>query len=138
MPTPGIVTTNGICAAPPPPETGHKITGGGRLFPNVSFGFVAKDTPLNGALQYQDPDFMGGIKVHSQNGIASVTFAPPCATFDGSAKLNQQPGYSFRVTACDMANPGAGKDTFTIHVFGPNGFFYSKEGTLTEGNIVLH
>ena len=54
-------------ATPPPAETGHKITGGGRLGPDVNFGFVAKETPMNGALSYHDNS--ANVDVHSSGGI---------------------------------------------------------------------
>ena len=126
----------GICAGTPPPEVGNKITGGGRLGAPVNFGFIAKDTPLNGALEYQDDD--ANLNVHSSNGIDSLTFMGNCASFTGNAKVNGQLGYRFRVNACDMAEPGTGKDTFSIEVTGPLMFSYMKQGTITDGNIQMH
>ncbi len=138
MANPNIVTT-ATCAGPPPPEVGNKITGGGRLGSPVNFGFIAKDTPLNGALEYQDDSFgTSGLKVHSSNGIDSITFSGNCASFTGDARVNQQPGYRFRVSACDNAEPGAGKDTFSLSVTGPNNFSYSNGGVITDGNIQIH
>jgi len=136
---PGIVTS-GPCAGtitPPPPETGRKITGGGRLGPDVNFGFVAKETPLNGALSYHDQS--QNLDVKSSGGIDSILFSGNCATFKGNAKVNGQPGYRFSVNACDNADPGVGKDTFGIGVTGPNNFVYSKgPAPITEGNISMH
>jgi hypothetical protein len=127
----------GICAGPPPPEVGNKITGGGRLGAPVNFGFIAKDTPLNGALEYQDDNAPGGaINVHSSNGIDSLTFMGNCASFTGNAKKNGQLGYRFRVNACDNGDPGT-SDTFSISVTGPN-FSYSNGGIITDGNIQAH
>jgi hypothetical protein len=134
MANPGIVTT-GFCAVGPG-EPGPSMTGGGRLGPNVNFGFIAKANPLNGALEYQDQ--AAGLNVHSSNGITSVTFTDTCANFNGNAKVNGQPGYTFRVSACDLAEPGAGKDTFNIDVTGPNSFSYHNGGTITDGNIQAH
>jgi hypothetical protein len=128
----GIVTT-GPCAGtttPPPAETGRKITGGGRLGPDVSFGFVAKETPLNGALSYHDQ--AKDLDVESSGGIDSILFSGNCATFKGNAKVNGQPGYRFSVNACDNADPGAGKDTFEIGVTGPNKL------CLLEGTSAYH
>jgi hypothetical protein len=134
------ISTNGTCAGtttPPPPETGRKITGGGRLGPDVSFGFVAKETPLNGALSYHDQS--QNLDVKSSGGIDSIVFSGNCATFKGNAKVNGQPGYRFSVNACDNGDPGAGKDTFGIGVTGPNNFVYSKgPAPITEGNIQMH
>jgi len=135
--TPGIVTTGSCAGTNLPPETGRKITGGGRIGNPVTFGFIAKESPQNGALEYQDDS--ATLKVHSSGGIDSLTFAGNCATFTGNAKVNGQSGYRFRANACDVANPGAGKDTFGITVTGPNGFSYSKPPTpITEGNIQMH
>jgi hypothetical protein len=135
--TAGIVTTGACAGTALPPEAGRKITGGGHLGPDVTFGFIAKETPLNGALSYQDQS--QDLKVHSSGGIDSVTFAGNCATFTGNAKVNEQNGYRFRVNACDVATPGAGKDTFGITVTGPGGFSYSKgPAPITEGNIQNH
>jgi hypothetical protein len=39
--------------------------------------------------------------------------------------------------ACDNGEPGVGKDTLDISVSG-NGLSYSREGTLTGGNLQLH
>ncbi len=136
MTNPNIVSVNvGTCAGVPPPEVGNKITGGGRLGTPVNFGFIAKDTPLNGALSYHDDN--ANLDVHSSNGIDSLTFSVNCASFTGNAKVNQQPGYRFRVSACDNADPGAGKDTFFISVTGPNSS-YSNRGFITSGDIQIH
>jgi len=79
--------------------------------------------------------------------VASAKNAPPvpppatfnvnCGTFTGAANVNQQPGYRFQVTACDVAEPGAGKDTFRIDLTGPGGFSYSRQGTISEGNVQI-
>lgn len=131
---PNIVTT-GACASPQA-EVGRRITGGGRLGSPVNFGFIAKETPLNGALQYRDDSV--ALDVHSANGIDSVTFTGSCGTFTGNAKVNGELGYRFRAQACDAADPGAGKDSFQIQVTGPNGFSYQKGGTLTGGDVHMH
>jgi len=131
-PAPGIVTT-GACAGGAPPEAARKVTGGGRLGTPVNFGLIAKESPLNGALQYQDDG--AALKAHSQNGIDSVTFSGSCATFTGNARVNDQNGYRFSVRACDVADPGARRDTLSVDLTGPPGFAYHKEGTLTDGNI---
>jgi hypothetical protein len=142
----GSVVTTGSCAGspPPPPPGAEKITGGGRIAsqtPGITanFGFVAKNDPPNASLSYHDDGATGGsIDVHSSNvTVPTVTFSGNCATFKGSAKVNQQPGYNYNVNACDNGEPGAGKDTFFISVTGPN-FSYSNGGLITEGNIQIH
>jgi hypothetical protein len=104
--------------------------------PNVTFGFIANETPQNGALNYQDQSM--SLKVHSSGGIDSLTFAGNCATFTGNAKVNEQPGYRFRVNACDVDTSGAGKDTFGITVTGPNVNYMKGPQPITEGNIQMH
>lgn len=140
MANPNILPAKGgTCAGVPPPEGGNKITGGGRLGVSANFGFIAKDTPLKGALSYHDDNAPGGaIDVHSSNGIDSLTFQGTCGSFTGNAKVNQNPGYRFRVTACDNGEPGPGQDTFSITVTGPNNFSYSNSGPITDGNIQFH
>jgi hypothetical protein len=135
QPIGGIVTTGTCAGTQLPPEAGRKITGGGRLGPDVNFGFVAKESPLNGALSYHDQG--RDVDVHSSGGIDSITFSGNCASFTGNGKVNGQTGYRFRVDACDNGEPGAGRDTFAISVTGPN-FSYTNGGVLTEGNIQLH
>ena len=112
---------------------GSKISGKGMLPAAATFGFIAKSTPLNGALQYQD----GGasLKARSSNGIDSLTFSGRCGTFTGNAKINDQPGYRFRIQACDNTDSGTGQDTFSIDFAGPNGFAYHNGGTISDGNI---
>jgi hypothetical protein len=136
QPTSGIATS-GVCAGTQlPPETGAKITGGGHLGPEVNFGFIAKQTPLNGALSYRDQ--AQSVDVHSSGGIDSLTFSGSCASFTGNAKVNGNAGYRFRVDACDNAPPGTPGDTFAIKVTGPNNFSYTNGGPLTGGDIQAH
>ncbi len=93
----------------------------------------------NASLSYHDDGATGGsIDVHSANtSVPSVTFQGNCGTFKGDAKVNQKPGYTYTVDACDNHDSGAGKDTFSITVSGPM-FFYTNSGTLTNGNIQIH
>jgi hypothetical protein len=136
QPSSGIATS-GVCAGTQlPPGTGAKITGGGRLGPEVNFGFIANQTPLNGALSYRDQ--AQSVDVHSSGGIDSLTFSGNCASFTGNAKVNGTAGYRFSVDACDNAPPGTPGDTFAIKVTGPNNFSYTNGGPLTEGDIQLH
>jgi len=69
--------------------------------------------------------------------VPSVTFQGDCWTSKGDAKVNQKPGYTYTVNACDNAKPDAGKDTFFISVTGPN-FSYSNGGVITSGNIQIY
>jgi Bacterial pre-peptidase C-terminal domain len=126
---------------PPPPPPGTQktvsISGGGSIGPNGkdnNFGFNADNRPA-GHLLYQDKG----------NNIDLVSmsvdfFEPPltatdtCVSFGGKARLNGDPGHIFTVKACDNGEPGKGTDTFEIHIDAN----YSRNGTLTQGNIQLH
>src|SRR5437773_63253 len=127
----------------PAPKAGNAfMTGGGKLGTGrdiATFGFNAGSRGaggLHGQLQYTD--HAQSLNVHSQSidsfGLTSST----CVTFSGSARVNNVDGYSFTVNqACDNGEPGVGHDTFDISVSGP-GISYSRDGTLTGGNLQLH
>src|SRR6266704_2187896 len=141
--TAGFVV-GGSCAGQPPPPGGEKITGGGQIASQTpgqtaNFGFVAQNDKPNASLSYHDDGATGGsMDVHSANtSVPSMTFSGNCATFKGDAKLNQKPGYTYTVNACDNAEPGAGKDTFFISVTGPN-FSYNNGGFITSGDVQIH
>ncbi|SRR6266446_5173648 len=128
----------------PAPKAGNAfMTGGGKLGTGrdiATFGFNAGSRGaggLHGQLQYID--HAAGLKVHSLSidsfGLIGET---PCVTFSGSARVNNVDGYGFTVNrACDNGEPGVGHDTFEISVSGP-GVSYSRNGTLTGGNLQLH
>jgi len=128
----------------PAPKAGNAfMTGGGKLGTGrdiATFGFNAGSRGaggLHGQLQYID--HAASLKVHSLSidsfGLIGET---PCVTFSGSARVNNADGYSFTVNrACDNGEPGVGHDTFDISVSGP-GVSYSRNGTLTGGNLQLH
>jgi len=140
---PAIATT-GTCAGAPAPIPGEeKVTGHGQINSvqagtSASFGLVAKNQPANAALSYQDAGASGGaLDVRSSNiTVPSVTFSGSCVSVSGSAQVNKQPGYSYTAQACDNGNPGAGNDTFSLSVSGPN-YSYANSGTLTSGNIQI-
>ena len=123
-----------------------KITGGGQVTSQTptltaNFGFVANNNKPNASLSYHDDGATGGsIDVHSANtSVPMVTFSGNCATFSGDAKVNQKLGYTYTVNACDLGQPGAGKDFFSIAVKDAMGkVVYSNGGKLTSGNIQIH
>ena len=125
---PGIVTAQ--ACGPQVSEAGRKLNANGEIGA-AKLGMVAKDTPTNGALAYDD----GGISLRSSNGPSSVSFSTNCATISGAAKNNGNLGYNYTATACDNGEPGAGQDNFTIQVSGPGGYSYQRSGTLTKGNV---
>lgn len=64
------------------------------------------------------------------------------AQFKGTATLNGEPGYYFRVIAQDNGEPGAGRDTFAIKIrFGDpedeGTLIHSSHNTLAGGNIIV-
>ena len=136
------IVTGGTCAGTPAPPPGEeKVTGHGQVNSvqqggSASFGLVAMNEPANAALSYQDAGAPnGGLAVRSSNvTVPSVTFSGSCVSVSGSAEVNNQPGYSYSVQACDNGNPGTGTDTFSINVNGPN-VSYANSGTITSGNI---
>ena len=127
----------------PVPKAGNAfMTGGGKLGTGrdiATFGFNAgsRGGVLHGQLQYID--HAASLKVHC---LSIDSFGPitesVCVTFSGSARVNNIDGYSYTVNrACDNGEPGVGHDTFDISVSGP-GVSYSRNGTLTGGNLQLH
>ena len=114
------------------------MTGGGYIIVNNdhgNFGFLAGFKPgqgsVSGQLNYMDHGT--GMHVKSID-ITSYSGSGNTRTFSGDAQINGVSGYTFTVTATDNGNPGAGKDTFSIHL--SNG--YSASGVLAGGNIKLH
>jgi hypothetical protein len=128
----------------PAPKAGNAfMTGGGKLGTGrdiATFGFNAGSRGgggLHGQLQYTD--HADGLRVHSLSiDSFELISGTTCVTFSGSARVNNVDGYSFTVNqACDNDEPGVGHDTFDISVSGP-GVSYSRNGTLTGGNLQLH
>jgi len=126
----------------PAPKAGNAfMTGGGKLGTGrdiATFGFNAgsRGGVLHGQLQYTD--HAQSLKVHSLSIDSFDLISSTCVTFSGSARVNNVDGYSFTVNqACDNGEPGVGHDTFDISVSGP-GVSYSRNGTLTGGNLQLH
>jgi hypothetical protein len=128
----------------PAPKAGNAfMTGGGKLGTGrdiATFGFNAGSREgggLHGQLQYND--HAQSLKVHSLSiDSFELISGTTCVTFSGGARVNNVDGYSFSVNqACDNGEPGVGRDTFDISVWGP-GVSYSRSGTLTGGNLQLH
>ena len=124
--------------APPASTTDAKVTGGGWIPIGSSrgtFGLTAqvKGNAANpsGNLTYHDHAQDRNVKSTS---ITSVVVSGPCAQIRGNATVNGSGTYGFEVNACDMGEPGAGTDTFSIAM--SDG--YSAGGTLGGGNIQLH
>lgn len=115
---------------------GGFMTGGGKIGQGKSFatfGFDARQG--SGELQYIDHGT--GLKIHGTS-VTSFSISGNCAEFSGPAKKDNVDGYTYDVQACDNGEPGVGADTFSITATGPNGFSYTRSGTLSGGNLQLH
>jgi hypothetical protein len=137
---------------PPPPPSGTRVTGLGALGPGAAtpgsdrleFDFDATDAP-DGRLWAIDYSVVrgdgsaGNITVDSESdpetGVTSFDrTSTACVRFGGVGRLDTGELYEFYVDACDNADPGPGADTFAITL--PDRF-YTKSGTLTEGDIAI-
>jgi hypothetical protein len=128
----------------PAPKVGNAfMTGGGKLGTGrdiATFGFNAGSRGgggLHGQLQYID--HLQNLKVHSLSiDSFDLIAGTTCATFSGSARVNNVDGYGFTVnSACDNGEPGVGRDSLDISVTGP-GRSYGRSEKLTGGNLQLH
>src|SRR2546426_10041137 len=114
------------------------VTGGGFIETpdgKANFGFVAGFKPgqpsLSGAVNYLD--HAAGIHVKAST-VTGYRGEDRARTFSGDATVNGESGFTYTVTAADIAEPGRGADSFEIWV--SNG--YHAYGKLAGGNIQLH
>jgi len=115
-----------------------KATGSGYIFVDLngdkgSFSLEVRVDPdgrIRGKAAYQDS--AGGVDFRTSL-ITSATFNSKTATFSGTG-TNGNVGTSFSIMVQDKAEPGVGKDTFSITL----GTGYSKAGKLQAGNIQVH
>ena len=114
------------------------VTGGGFIETpdgKANFGFVAGFKPgqpsLSGTLNYLD--HAAGIHVKAST-VTGYRGEDRARTFSGDATVNGESGFTYTVTAADIAEPGRGADSFEIWV--SNG--YHAYGKLAGGNIQLH
>lgn len=123
---------------PPDSTEGAKVTGGGWiavLGSKANFGLTAqvKNNTGNpsGNLTYHEHPQNRDVK---STDITSIVVSGPCAQIRGNARVNGAGSFGFEVRVCDMAEPGADSDTFSITM--SDG--YTAEGTLGGGNIQIH
>jgi hypothetical protein len=140
-------------------EVGDRITGGGRIDPNlldkVTFGFTVdgRSSPIRG--QLQTVFHFGLFKAHS---LSFDSFErdqedPRCVRFRGEVATSDGDRHPFRAVACDEAEPGSspgrGPDKFGIciqdhrstdpsQMNGQCGNRDPEPTELTGGNIQLH
>src|SRR5713101_7363438 len=124
-----FVTGGGFITGTPLGAKGNFGVGGG----------IKDDGSLWGHLEYIDHG-SNGPKVHG-TGVTNykILNSPNVNTREiyGTAEVNGQSGFTYRVIVADGDELGA-NDTFSIQVWGSNGYSYSAGGTLCGGEIQLH
>jgi hypothetical protein len=109
-----------------------KSTGGGRIEPSVTFGFVASadDSGAKGTCSVVDDTTSTHVKCLD---VTAYTQSATHATFSGNATVDGVPT-TYRIDVDDGGEPGAGTDTFAIQT----GTGYTGGGQVTSGNIQVH
>lgn len=103
----------------------QKATGGGRVAPDVSFGFVAISDGSKGECSVVD--HTTGTRVKCLD-VTTYSQAGNVATFSGHATVNGS-ATTYTIQVEDGGEPGAGVDSFAIEAGS-----YAAGGPLTEGN----
>ncbi|HET6203880.1 MAG TPA: post-COAP-1 domain-containing protein [Planctomycetota bacterium] len=116
------------------------VTGGGTIAVGsdiANFGFVAglvgNGTTLFVALNYIDHNTRMHVKATSITAY-NPGVSPECRHFEGAAEIDGVSGFTYTADVCDLGEPGAGVDTFSITL----STGYSASGLLQGGNIQLH
>jgi hypothetical protein len=124
---------------PPPPTCPDFVTGGGWIVgtpsgarANFAVAGGEKDGALWGHLNYIDHG-QNGPKVKGTGVTAYVALDATTRRVEGTAEIDGQPGFTYRVDVADEGEPGTA-DRFTIQL--SNG--YSAAGELAGGNLQLH
>jgi hypothetical protein len=128
---------------PPPPTCPDFVTSGGWIVgtpssarANFAVAGGVKDGAPWGHLNYIDHG-SGGPKVKGTGvlryGAPDPTTRPTTRWIEGTAEINGQSGFTYRVEVADEGEPGR-DDTFALSL--SNG--YTASGKLTGGNIQLH
>ncbi len=127
------------CAGPVVCNGSDLVTGGGwiTLTPSGAKGSFAvaggiKNGSFWGHLEYLDHG-PNGPKVHGTAVTAYTVTGPTTRHIEGTAEVNGQGGFTYKVDVADNGEPGR-DDTFSIKL--SNGYFAA--GTLGGGNIQLH
>jgi hypothetical protein len=127
-----FVTGGGFITGTPSRAKGNFGVGGG----------IKNDGSLWGHLEYIDHGGSNGPKVHGTGVTKYVTSVPNSTPntreIDGTAEVNGQSGYTYRVVVADNDDLG-GNDSFSIDLFDSSGNpHYSAGGNLVGGEIQLH
>jgi len=129
-----------ITCAPPVCTGKDFVTGGGFIIGTPSgakgnFGVgggIKNDGSLWGHLEYIDHG-PNGPKVHGTSVTSYVILSTNTRQIDGTAQVNGQDGFTYKVVVKDNGEPGT-DDSFSIQL--SNG--YSAGGKLGGGNIKIH
>jgi hypothetical protein len=131
------------CPAPPPPCPAMDFITGGGWIPGPSGAkatFAVAGGLKNGAfwghLNYIDHG-SGGPRVKGTGVTAYSVVDATTRHIEGTAEVNGQPGYTYKVDAADNGEPGR-NDVFNLDVTSPTGSEYKAGGQLGGGNIQLH
>jgi hypothetical protein len=124
---------------PPPPTCPDFVTGGGWIVGTPSgarANFAVAGGVKNGAfwghLNYVDHG-PNGPKVKGTGVTGYSELDPATRRIEGTAEIDGQPGFTYRVDVGDKGEPGRA-DTFTFRL--SNG--YAATGELAGGNLQLH
>jgi hypothetical protein len=130
------------CQSPPPPppptcNSSDFVTGGGWIAPasskdNFAVAGGIKNAAFWGHLTYIDHG-ANGPTVKGTGVTAYKVTGPTSRHIEGTAEVNGQSGFTFKVDVADNGEPGR-TDTFSLKL--SNG--YSASGMLDGGNIQLH
>jgi hypothetical protein len=112
--------------------TGGKVTGGGQIGPDTTFGLTARSdaSAAKGECTVIDRTASTNVKCTD---VTAYFETGDNVTIFGDALVNGI-ATTYRIDVSDTAEPGAGADTFAIHT----GVGYGAGGTLTQGNIQVH
>jgi hypothetical protein len=126
-----------------PTSTPGHVTGGGHIlapdFDEIAFGFNARSTDRGFSGNCNVVDLSTEPKTHIKCLDVTTLVQTPAvggggtATFFGNASINGVTT-TYRIDVADVAEPGAGRDTFSILTTSG----YTAGGLLTKGNIQVH
>ena len=125
------------------PSLGN-TSGGGSLIHNAflaNFGFVARlvSGHAQGSFIYSEHRPAGDVTLRSVS-LTSLTIVGNTATIQGTATVNDAPGYTFKLIVTDSSELGA-TDQVALEVTGPGGISVPDlkfaKTTISSGNLVV-
>jgi hypothetical protein len=137
----GTATANVTVTVDELPSTPGKVTGGqANLDENANAGFnVQSDNGIDFKGQLQFNDKSEGINLHSDSMTAlSVDPTGTKATFKGTATVNGESGYTFKVIVEDNGEPGSNDSFLIVIKDSTDTTIYMRGGNLDKGNIQIH